>query len=742
MNKKNFAVLPPLLQKASDSLRELHDKPVNSTYTNLEQYFDVFHPLMLLELWAQMTKEYEQLQKPNRWNILVNDITVNNGFTLLTCSTTVDNLGMSPRESDLVVLKFTGKTKKPPLLGIVENVQQRRDRHQTVYNFTLCVRAKSVKTIMLDKTKVAMERVHSLWLLFKQLKIHGRLSFSPLCQVILSISKPGERTFKFIQKEPGFEVDPLLNPSQRTAVVSVAVTMVEAPMHEPRIALIQGPPGTGKSHVIVQIVKSMIQQHLIKTKTLPRILICAPSNFAVDEIAYRLLQEKKKLSKTHPQIKLVRVGVLGSMNDRVKEISVDHLSENIHRFQCASQQSPASNTIAGGKEEIKILNNKKKGILSQLEAANAKNNRDQSRKLGRELERLEENLESHQESLAKSMELHYKFFKDSDKKIAELRKEVINEADIICSTLNSCNSKDMDSTFVSKRNNRPFLCCIIDEASQCTEPESLTPLILGVNKLVMVGDPEQLPATVCSQVSKERRFDQSLFNRFFSYLPFNPDSNRASVLMLNTQYRMHPDICHWPSKFFYANLLLTTETLVRTSLFNSYRVFNVLDSEETSDGHNYSNECEAELVARLVQVLVTTSLAGSRSIGVITFYQKQRSLIQEKLKTRKIQERLLKRVKVNTVDAFQGQEEDIIIISCVRATRNYNKKIGFVNSLQRLNVALTRARESLFVCGHFDTLRTDETWKDMIEDATKRSLTHNITSVFELATLRPLLIKQ
>ena len=57
--------------------------------------------------------------------------------------------------------------------------------------------------------------------------------------------------------------------------------------------------------MIVQIVKSMIQQHLIKTKTLPRILICAPSNFAVDEIAYRLLQEKKKLSKTHPQIKRI-----------------------------------------------------------------------------------------------------------------------------------------------------------------------------------------------------------------------------------------------------------------------------------------------------------------------------------------------------------------------------------------------------------------------------------------------------
>lgn len=106
------------------------------------------------------------------------------------------------------------------------------------------------------------------------------------------------------------------------------------------------------------------------------------------------------------------------------------------------------------------------------------------------------------------------------------------------------------------------------------------------------------------------------------------------------------------------------------------------------------------------------------------------------------QERFIKRVKVNTVDAFQGQEEDIIIVSCVRASKNSNKKLGFVTIPQRLNVALTRAKESLFVCGHFDTLRTDETWRDMIEDATARSLTHNVTSVFELALLKPLLIRQ
>lgn len=78
----------------------------------------------------------------------------------------------------------------------------------------------------------------------------------------------------------------------------------------------------------------------------------------------------------------------------------------------------------------------------------------------------------------------------------------------------------------------------------------------------------------------------------------------------------------------------------------------------------------------------------------------------------------------------------------MRASKKHNKRLGFVTIPQRLNVALTRAKESLFVCGHFDTLRTDETWKDMIEDATQRSLTHNVTSVFEISSLRPLLIKK
>ena len=240
---QSTAPTPPLLLAASESLPDLRDKPVNSTYGNLEQYFDVFHPLMLHELWAQITKECEE-QTKLRWDLSINSMITDEGFFLIRCTTTVDDYYKAPRESDLVVLKFTWKAKKNAIFGIVENARviATKDRHKNVCEFMLRVRS-NIRSVISGKNKFTIERVYSLWLLFKQLKVHGRLSFSPLCHVILSISRPQEKTFEFIQKEPEFEIDPLLNPSQRAAVASVAVTIVEAPTHEPKIALLQGPPG-------------------------------------------------------------------------------------------------------------------------------------------------------------------------------------------------------------------------------------------------------------------------------------------------------------------------------------------------------------------------------------------------------------------------------------------------------------------------------------------------------------------
>ena len=98
------------------------------------------------------------------------------------------------------------------------------------------------------------------------------------------------------------------------------------------------------------------------------------------------------------------------------------------------------------------------------------------------------------------------------------------------------------------------------------------------------------------------------------------------------------------------------------------------------------------------------------------------------------------RVEVNTVDSFQGREKDIVIVSCVRA-REYGGDIGFITSLQRLNVALTRAKESLVVCFHFQTLQVCEAWNDLINNARNRDVAHVVTSDYTLTNLQPLLMR-
>ena len=136
---------------------------------------------------------------------------------------------------------------------------------------------------------------------------------------------------------------------------------------------------------------------------------------------------------------------------------------------------------------------------------------------------------------------------------------------------------------------RPFDICVVDEASQCMEPESLLPLKLGFTKMIMVGDPEQLPATVTSMTAKNNRFDTSMFTRLFKFLEDASVANMAdgnkgkdddkvsnkkpdsSVQKLLFQYRMHSEIVKWPNAYFYANTL-KNGTISRISSFKPYAV--------------------------------------------------------------------------------------------------------------------------------------------------------------------------
>jgi senataxin len=230
---------------------------------------------------------------------------------------------------------------------------------------------------------------------------------------------------------------------------------------------------------------------------------------------------------------------------------------------------------------------------------------------------------------------------------------------------------------------------IVDEAAQLIEAETLIILqYTPITHLVLVGNERQLSATISSQVCKAANFNRSLFERLII--------NGFYCSMLNEQYRMHKHISAWPSSQFYAGQLIDSEFINDRENqfwhdninFAPLKVFEITNSVEKvcpTTGSKY-NEMEVIIVATLLhQFAKEFSFHEEITIGIITFYAKQKQLIEEKLlkKGRSENGKIVMHkhlsISVNTVDAFQGQERDIIILSTVRS--NKYCKIGFAGSI-------------------------------------------------------------
>jgi senataxin len=248
-----------------------------------------------------------------------------------------------------------------------------------------------------------------------------------------------------------------------------------------------------------------------------------------------------------------------------------------------------------------------------------------------------------------------------------------------------------------------------------------------MTKLVLVGDPEQLPPTVLSQFAAEKLYGQSLFERLYSRFKA---MTHSPVMMLTTQYRMHPDICHFPNQHVYYGLLNTDREVAKKRQvfpFAAYTVFDLQNSTEELDpsGTSVFNPQEAE-VTRMLCTHLSTYMKPRQmlhGIGIITPYQRQRSLLVSKLRVDDLSE-----IEVGTVDGFQGREKDVIILSCVRANRTNN--IGFLGDRIRLNVSLTRARYALYVIGNLQTLQKASTdWSALVADAALRKRIVTISSL-------------
>lgn len=297
----------------------------------------------------------------------------------------------------------------------------------------------------------------------------------------------------------------------------------------------------------------------------------------------------------------------------------------------------------------------------------------------------------------------------------EVVQELLRQAQVVFCTLSSSGSMPIiRMDHVSD--------IIIDEASACTEPEILVPLRKKPKRMLLVGDPKQLPPMVQSPEAIKKGLSRSLQDRFMF-------RNNFPFTLLDVQYRMKPEISSWPVKQFYDGKVQDGSNVTSQSYSTDQTTFqgdpyiwvNVSGPEEKNASGSTLNIVEADTVISMLlnmkNELGIESFHPDR-LRIITFYKAQVDFLKMKLARYNIE------ALVSTVDGSQGCEADVVILSFVRGTSGF---MGFLKDNRRLNVALTRARFQLICVGNLDAIAGIETTggnfelQDMASDAFQRS---------------------
>ena len=587
------------------------------------------------------------------------------------------------------------------------------------------------------------------------------------------------------------------------------------------ITLIQGPPGTGKTRTIVGLINLLlVQSHAttphhhhtstpssssssssLRTSPVPpaahRILICAPSNAAIDEIVVRFLQpDALHDAKGHSlRPRIVRVGAGKRHEDRdvaksqhngmdVDAVSLDALVAARMRERGESEEKGedaryASKKVEGEKKDAAFYDAALVAVKEQLDevhqrladleekaaqdarVAPADPNPSSSSPAQASVTAAEEDLRkqigtAHRQRkgyLAERKRLQEKkdeFFQQQRRAQQAaidnrdlLRLSILNESNLVCTTLTGAGLE------LFTQSTAGFDCVIIDEAAQAIELQTLIPLKYECTRFVLVGDDRQLSATVISTLATRYDYQQSLFSRLRKC--------GVQVQVIQIQYRMHPDIRRFPSRYFYNDALQDAEEVLRSDAVQRHPallhplpsvplhlnridqriapyVFYDVKGVESRAGHaSLHNIAEARVAVELFKLILRAHPARHADlisrVGVITPYQQQvstlRRLFRDHFTSDPSLSPLQTALEVSTVDSFQGREKDFIIFSAVRAHQHEGRSggrggIGFVADANRLNVALTRARVGLFVLGSARTLSKEEVWRRLIEDARER----------------------
>jgi hypothetical protein len=293
---------------------------------------------------------------------------------------------------------------------------------------------------------------------------------------------------------------------------------------------------------------------------------------------------------------------------------------------------------------------------------------------------------------------------------------VLRRAEVVCATCAGAGS-DILERF-------SFAACLIDEATQATEPATVVPMTKGCKQIVLIGDQNQLPPTIISRDADEKGLGKSLFERMLS--------RGIRTFMLKVQYRMHPAIAQFPSNKFYDGELLsgTPSSQRRAPQGFDWPVpavpiafVDCPDGVERSDGPSQHNPIEAQLVVTLVKKLIAEHEVLPIDIGIVSPYASQVRAIKKLLVPTLVKRTRfdapaapdsLAAIEVCSIDGFQGREKEVIVFSCTRANNMGN--VGFLADRRRVNVMLTRARRGLIVVGHMSTLKREpEVWNPWLQ---------------------------
>jgi predicted DNA helicase len=300
---------------------------------------------------------------------------------------------------------------------------------------------------------------------------------------------------------------------------------------------------------------------------------------------------------------------------------------------------------------------------------------------------------------------------------------LLQNSDVICSTL-------VGSSHPTLRGKR-FKTVFIDEAGQALEPACWIP-ILRSERIIFAGDHLQLPPTIKSNEAARLGLSKTLFEKGIEKHP-----NQSS--MLQVQYRMHEAIMKFSSKYFYNDELVAHDSVKKELLRPNQSPVEYIDTAgagyvEGQDKETLSrfNHEEAQMLIRQVEKLVEEIgveewLQQRITMAIITPYRAQVDYILKLAEASPIIEPLHGLISINTVDAFQGQERDVIAISFVRS--NDKGEVGFLNDIRRTNVAMTRAKKKLIMIGDSATLGAHPFYLELIDYVQQKEF---YKSVFEL----------